>query len=74
MTNPTEEPEDAVNTRFHNVALGRVGWPEELASTARFVASDESSYCTGSELVADGGGTCGDITPMLPGAPDFTSR
>jgi 3alpha(or 20beta)-hydroxysteroid dehydrogenase len=74
MTNPTEEPEGVVNTWFHNVALGRVGRPEELANMALFLASDESSYCTGAEFVVDGGWTCGDLTSMLPGAPDFTSR
>ena len=36
-------------------ALGRVGTPEDVAYGALFLASDESSFMTGSELVIDGG-------------------
>ncbi|MGP4019609.1 glucose 1-dehydrogenase [Saccharopolyspora sp. 5N708] len=47
-------PMDYVGKR---VALGRVGQPEEIAALAVFLASDESSYCTGAEFIADGGAT-----------------
>ena len=41
--------------------IGRIGTPEELASVARFLLSEESSYMTGQTIVASGGRV------MLPG-------
>lgn len=35
--------------------IGRLGEPAEVASALVFLASDESAFCTGSELVVDGG-------------------
>jgi NAD(P)-dependent dehydrogenase (short-subunit alcohol dehydrogenase family) len=37
------------------VALARVGQPDEIAAAALFLATNESSFVTGSELFADGG-------------------
>jgi 3-oxoacyl-[acyl-carrier protein] reductase len=37
------------------VPLGRIGQPEDIANCALFLASDESSYITGQEIVVDGG-------------------
>ena len=45
------------------VAMGRAGLPEECAGVAAMLASDDSSYMTGSHIVVDGG-----VTQMLFGA------
>ncbi|MFN7104514.1 MAG: SDR family NAD(P)-dependent oxidoreductase [Pseudorhizobium sp.] len=37
------------------IPLGRIGRPEETAAVALFLASDDSSFMTGSEVFADGG-------------------
>ena len=48
----TQESRD-LNVSRH--PLGRVGQPEDIAYGVLFLASDESSFMTGSELVIDGG-------------------
>ncbi|WP_010529505.1 SDR family NAD(P)-dependent oxidoreductase [Lentibacillus jeotgali] len=44
---------------YDSVPLGRIGQPIEIARVVAFLASDESPYCTGTEIVVDGGMTLG---------------
>ncbi|MFK7895267.1 MAG: glucose 1-dehydrogenase [Myxococcota bacterium] len=46
--------------------MSRTGLPSEIAKMATFLASDDSSYCTGSEFVVDGGFTAGYPSPGAP--------
>jgi NAD(P)-dependent dehydrogenase (short-subunit alcohol dehydrogenase family) len=49
--------------RFVHIPMGRLGHAEELAKAAMFLASDDSSYMTGTSLIVDGGITAAYVTP-----------
>lgn len=50
-----ENKEEAMKMCVKDTPMKRFGTPEEVAYTALFLASDESSYMTGAEVVVDGG-------------------
>ena len=51
--------EDQADGAFNSTPLGRIAKSEEMATLAAYLASDDASYSTGSEFVADGGLTAG---------------
>lgn len=54
---------DRRQRRFVHIPMGRLGQAEELARAALFLASDDSSYMTGTSLIVDGGITAAYVTP-----------
>jgi meso-butanediol dehydrogenase/(S,S)-butanediol dehydrogenase/diacetyl reductase len=67
----TEQGEDAYpdpaarRAMEARIGLGRFGRPEEIASCALFLASDEASFVTGTTLIADGGQSASLGSPRL---------
>ena len=49
------QPSDVTARIVSTIPMGRMGEPEEVASVALFLASDDSSFVTGIELFVDGG-------------------
>lgn len=55
MTESIRSDPEQYKVALERVPMGRFGRPEEVAHGVLFLASDESSFMTGSELVIDGG-------------------
>ena len=55
--------EEKKQRRLVHIPMGRFGEAEEMAKAALFLASDESSYTTGTEFLVDGGITAAYVTP-----------
>ena len=64
MGNPTGASN--IDEFYRRQPIPRAGRAHEIAQMALFLASDESSYSTGSEFVADGGWHAGDFFKVLP--------
>jgi NAD(P)-dependent dehydrogenase (short-subunit alcohol dehydrogenase family) len=52
---PGATPEEIAAVITRMIPVRRRGTPEEMAKAILFLASDDSSYCLGAELMADGG-------------------
>ena len=55
MGMPDEQLQEMAQGIQQQIPLGRFGKPEEIAKTVAFLASPDSSFIVGSEIVADGG-------------------
>jgi NAD(P)-dependent dehydrogenase (short-subunit alcohol dehydrogenase family) len=67
LTGGNRAKTDAVAAPFH--LLGRVGNPEEVASTVLFLCSDEASFITGTDIAVDGGYTAMGPEQAVPAIP-----
>lgn len=56
--------EEKKQRRLVHIPMGRFGEAKEMAYAALYLASDESSYVTGTEFVVDGGITAAYVTPQ----------
>jgi NAD(P)-dependent dehydrogenase (short-subunit alcohol dehydrogenase family) len=57
MTEEALKDPEILTRGLHTIPLGRLGTPEEIAYGVLYLASDETSFMTGAELVIDGGYT-----------------
>jgi NAD(P)-dependent dehydrogenase (short-subunit alcohol dehydrogenase family) len=58
------DTEEKKQRRLVHIPMGRFGEAKEIAYAALYLASDESSYVTGTEFLVDGGLTAAYVTPQ----------
>ena len=57
VINASPDPEKVTNALRRQVPLGRIGQADDVANMIVYLASDESSFVTGAEMIIDGGMT-----------------
>lgn len=66
MIHPEGVPLELYEAFYGRLPVPRLGTVDDVANLVLFLASDESSYCTGAEFVVDGGQTSGDLGMVTP--------
>ena len=69
MTNPLGRTREEVDNDHPFTSLRRAADAREIACGVTFLASDAASYCSGTELLMDGGTLAGLYFDGLPGSP-----
>jgi 3alpha(or 20beta)-hydroxysteroid dehydrogenase len=73
LTNPAGIDPAKLDKGAGEVPLQRAGRPEDIAEACLYLASDAAAYCTGTELLVDGGHMAGRYL-MREGAPEAVLR
>lgn len=55
MMHDDESLDDVAQRMASTIPVGRIGWPEDIAQAALFLASDDAGYISGVNLAVDGG-------------------
>ena len=69
LSNPTDIPREQYDMGFRIYPAQRAGDPHDIGAAAAYLASDDASYCMGTELLVDGGLVAGHYYMAMPGAP-----
>jgi 3alpha(or 20beta)-hydroxysteroid dehydrogenase len=69
LSNPAGIPREQYDMGFRIYPAQRAGDPHDIGAAAAYLASDDASYCMGTELLVDGGLVAGHYYAAMPGAP-----